>query len=398
MPVYAAGKSPEELMDRLPYLRLKELSGDGMIAIKPEFKYDSYEEGVLPQYDSKNLRGTIYVTGFKGSFRRDTSSTYEISFHAETLDWIHSAFLQRNKRWELTYGWTDDNLTLQVETTTIDVKFDPQHGGFALTLGLVTDGLDMQYSITPQNATMQKGIQGNKKSLDIETVLTTYLGEAKNLFGIAYTYESAALVKDFQFSPAEVNMLLKESGSSFMSVFQNIIVQYGMRVKFDSDKKTVSIVSNELPPNPDDAKWIFEYKSFDTDILEIDFTLVVQEVNIDKVNESLFVLRPSGETEPIVQEITGSAETPKEVTVVEEVYSAGDENSYIFSRKNFYLPPIRVGTIKIIGNPHISFDDVIEIRGMDDLSGNYRVNVADQEVSISGYITTLRIVGPNEEV
>jgi len=401
MPVYEKGKSPMDLMNRLPLLRLKESSGEGNTPIQSGFGYDSYGEGIKPQLHSKDYRGTIYVTSFSGSHRRDSTSTYEITLRAETLDWIRSAFLQRNKEWELTYGWTDDNITFKVKTTTIGVKFDSQFGGFELTLSLVTDGIVKQYSITHKNQALQKGIQGNKGALDIDTVMGTYLGEIKRLFGLNYSYNKGASVEKaqgFQFSTAEVNRLLGESNDAFINTFQYIIGQYGMRVKFDSDKKKVSITTDELQPNEAEPKWVFEYKTYDTEILELDFELVVQDVNIDKVTESLFVLRPSGEPEPQEQEITGEAFASKKVDAVEEEYSAGDEGSYVLSRQNIYLPSLRNGTIKVIGKPQVSIGDMIEIKGVDDLSGNYRVNDSEQNVTASTYTTTLKVTTINEKV
>jgi len=401
MPIYASGKSPVELMNRLPYIRLKEMDGDGNVPIKGNFEYDSYFEGTFPQLRSKDMRGTIYVTSFKGSNRGDSSSTYEITFRAETLDWIHSAFLKRDKEWELTYGWTDDYLTYSVRTTSINPKFDSSVGGFDLTLGFAVDGIDKHRGIKSINKTMQKGIQGNKVNLSIDMVMNTYLGEVKRLYGISYTYnksKSADLAKTFKFSLAEVNKLLEETNSSFMDVLQSVISQYGLKVSFESGRRSVSVVSNEIPPNPNSPKWTFEYKTYDTDILEVDFDLGVQDVAIDKITEKLFVLRPSGEPDPQEQTIEGKTLFNKKSDVEEEVYSAGNKDSYILARENIYLPKLRNGTLKIIGLPDISVSDIIELKGLDDLSGVYHVNIADNEISGGSYTTTLTISGLHDEV
>jgi hypothetical protein len=398
MPVYRKGQSPVNKMDRLPMLGIKEVVKE----IGGSRNYDSYRVALEPQTQSTDFRGEIYLKSLTVTSRRDSTIVFTAVWRSETLRWLQSAFLKRDKKWDITFGWTDKPETIRAFTGSIDVKLDSSFGGFDLTLVLYENGLYKAHSIGPTEKTIQEVLQDNRKTLTYRKILTAFTGVLKKVHGVQgtegeqYTYFPIA-GDDYVLNESEIKYLERDTNKNFLKSFQDIVNRRGERVYFNSIKKEVSIINNDYDDPEGDSKWVFEYKTYDTEIYEIDFNLFADGTSVNEIIETDHLLQEKGAIEKKDQIIKGKSfyETP--TLSEQEVYSAGSNyKAYQTTKKEIYLVPIRTGSIVVIGNTGISLGDKIELRGIDPLSGFYKVLDAEHEIVPGNFKTTLKLVGPTE--
>jgi len=405
---YARGRSPFEESDRLPFIRIKEVSGD----------YDSYKTGLIPQFKSKNFRGDIYLRSLKVTTRPESTTTFEATWRAETLDWLDSGFLTRDKKWIIVFGWADsksarDKITSGIEsspedivyeasTATIDVKFDAATGGFDLTLVMFSDELHKAYDIQINNSAIQLGIGTNISNLTFDNLLTSYLGELKVKYKIEYKYSDSRSDPDARslvFNELWAKHLQIDTSKPFLTVLNQLINVEGYRLRFDHKTKELFIIKNDYVENTIKPKWLYEYKTYNTEILDLDIELFIDGTTTNKRTEREYVLRNTGAVETEEQVFKGFTEFKNDAEDTIEIYSPGeDTSSYVFSKGDYTRIPIRKATLTVIGNPEVELMDKAEIRGVGSLSGEYLVTHVEHELTPGNYKTVMNLIGSAEVI
>ena len=264
------------------------------------------------------------------------------------------------------------------------------------------DNLHKVEAIKPANTVMRTAIQGNRAELTLEILLTALAGELSKRGVPEYTYSSANSAKEaetFRFLETEINRLLTLDVVSLFRVLQKVLDnRSALRVCFDPDKKEIFVLKSDYEPSDNEADWEYEYGVHNSEILDLDFDLVVDGIDRYVETEFEYLMQETGE---VVDETQFYKEHPEKnvpqiETAIERYCPGSDSKAYVFSKEDYYRIPVRDATLTVPGNVNIKMGQWLELKGLQSLSGKYKILGVEHDLSPGHFKTVIELVGTKE--
>jgi len=361
-----------ELTNKYPhlYLRSKESS----------FKlYDSAETAARSQIDTKNFRGEAYL---KSAIVKSYNglNLYTIVIEAQTIEWLSSSLMERDRKYIFEFGWTDDVQKKEIAVIDVVVNLVLEYGGAEITLTAKDYDNPFHPDINCNNVIWNSGLGSIKTNPTMQQVFSVMKNIFSHLDTVSFKGET------FEFNQPEFERLRNSGEKSIMHVLNSILAENHRRLIFHGKECRI-----EKLIGLDREKAVSKEYTWGSDSSEIERMEINFVVPDSKEKSKRIQLDKNGKEQTTTEE----DDAPKSSQQLETSALESGEEPVNYEKR--YLPPVWAGSMNVLGDNDIFLFDRIEVNNVGILSSVYTVTEVTHKVAHDGFYTELVIVTETEE-